>query len=446
VSLARRSAAVALALVAGALGAGCEELQGSAHPEVPLWVHHPGGSLSIFVRRTLTNPDRVKGENYERGRPALDPANLRVFVGSADHGLYAVQAPDGAPLWRFETLGPVQSEPLYDPGEDVVYFGSTDGALYKVRAQDGTLLWRFASNAEVSERPVLRDGVVYATNANDTLLSIDAATGKLRWYQRREPQFGIEIGGHAGAAVAHGLVYTAFSDGTVMAYDAADGAERWPLVDLAADAAEAADGEPPQYLDVDTTPIPARIASGDVVFVASYAGGVVALDAASGRRAWINDHARGVTELVLWEQPAHPPIGQGAPPPGTPEVLAERRARALPQVPARRVLLASSGQTGIWGLDPETGEALWRRELPEGGVTAPAPVAGAFLVGTTRYGLFLLSPLDGGVIDGIEPGNEFAMTPATDGFRAFVMTNGGQLLGVHVQPPPGWTPPKKKDG
>jgi hypothetical protein len=57
-----------------------------------------------------------------------------------------------------------------------------------------------------------------------------------------------------------------------------------------------------------------------------------------------------------------------------------------------------------------------------------------------------MSPLDGGVIDGIEPGNEFAMTPGTHGFRAFMMTNGGQLLGVHVAPPPAWkpkTPPKK---
>jgi outer membrane protein assembly factor BamB len=440
-----RPAAALAALAAlgmAALSSGCEELRGSANPEVPLWVHHPGGSLSVFVRRALTNPNRVKGEFYERGRPAVDPEGMRIFVGSADHGFYAVHAPNGEPLWRFETMGPVQCEPLYDPKEDVVYFGSTDGALYKVRAKDGTLIWRFASNAEVSERPVLVDGVIYATNANDTVLAIDATSGKMRWFQHRQPQFGIEIGGHAGAAVAHGMVYTAFSDGTVMAYDMKDGAERWPLVDLAADAAEAAEGEPPQYLDVDTTPIPTRIAGGDVVLLASYAGGVVALDAMSGRRAWINERAKGVTELALWEQPGHPPIGQGAPQPGTPD--AEAAARDLPQVPARRVLLASSGQTGMWGIDPETGESLWRRELPEGGVTAPAPIAGAFLVGTTRYGLFLLSPLDGGVIDGIEPGNEFAMTPATAGFRAFLLTNGGQLVGVHVAPPPAWVPPKKK--
>ena len=60
---------------------------------------------------------------------------------------------------------------------------------------------------------------------------------------------------------------------------------------------------------------------------------------------------------------------------------------------------------------------------------------GAILVGTTRYGIFLFSPLDGAMIDGIETGNGFAMTPAAYGKRAFVMTNGGQLLGIGLQTP-----------
>ena len=72
-------------------------------------------------------------------------------------------------------------------------------------------------------------------------------------------------------------------------------------------------------------------------------------------------------------------------------------------------------------------------------MTAPVPVQGAILVGTTRYGLFLFSPLDGGTIDGITTGNGFAMTPAAYGRRAFVLSNGGTLLGLSVQPPPSVT-------
>lgn len=415
----RRALGAAFFVTLAASASGCDALRTAAAgaPDAPLWLHHPGGALSVELRRTITAETRQSSERYERGRPEIDAPHRRVFVGSSDQGLYAVRATDGETLWRFETLGAVQSEPLYDPEEDVVYFGSNDGALYKVRAVDGHLLWRFATNAEVSRRPVLRDGTVYVTNANDTLVAINAKSGSMRWHQHRTPAFGMEVAGYAGPALGRDKVYAAFSDGTVAAYSLEDGSEQWPTVDLAAEAEQSA-GEAPRYLDVDTTPIVDRISSGQVVFVASYAGGVFALDAENGTRAWVNDKARGVSELVLWDQPAHASRGgQG------------------PEVPARKVLIASSGLSGLWGIDANDGRTLWRRNLPEGGITAPVPIQGALLVGTTRYGLFLFSPLDGAMIDGIETGSGFAMTPGVFGRRAFVMTNGGALLGVHVQTP-----------
>jgi outer membrane protein assembly factor BamB len=412
------SAALPIA-IAAVCAAGCDQIRaGSTAPAIPLWVHHPGGALSIELRRDVTALARQSGEVYERGRPEIDAAHRRVFVGSSDHGLYAIRADSGATLWRFETLSAVQCEPFYDDEEDVVYFGSNDGALYKVRALDGSLLWRFNTNAEVARRPVTRAGVVYVTNANDTLIAIDAATGKLRWHQHRTPAFGMEVAGYAGPALGRDKVYTAFSDGTVQAYSLEDGSEQWPTVDLAAEAEQAAGGDAPRYLDVDTTPLLDRHSSGMVVYVASYVGGVFALDAENGTRVWVNDKAAGVTNLVLWEQPGHAPRGGEG-----------------PDVPARKILLATSGLTGLWGLDPHDGHTLWRRNLPEGGVTAPAPIEGAMLVGTTRYGLFLFSPLDGGMIDGIQTGSGFAMTPAVYGRRAFVMSNGGSFLGLGVDVP-----------
>jgi outer membrane protein assembly factor BamB len=397
--------------------AGCDSLRGTTAPELPLWVHHPGGALAIEGRRALTAEARQTGEFYERGQPALDPTHRRVFVGSSDHGLYAIRAEDLAILWRFETLSAVQCEPLYDEAEDVVYFGSNDGALYKVAALDGALIWRHNTNAEVARRPVLRSGVIYVVNANDTLIAIDAASGKLKWHQHRTPALGMEVAGYAGPALGRDKVYAAFSDGTVQAYSLEDGSEQWPTVDLAAEA-EQSNGDVPRYLDVDTTPVVDRHPNGTVVYVAGYAGGVFALDAENGTRVWVNDKALGVTNLMVWEQPAHPPRhGDG------------------PEVQARKLLLASSGLTGLWALDPLDGKTVWRRNLPEGGMTVPVPMQGALLVGTTRYGLFLFSPLDGGVIDGIATGNGFAMAPAVFGRRAFVMSNGGTLISLSVDPP-----------
>ena len=87
------------------------------------------------------------------------------------------------------------------------------------------------------------------------------------------------------------------------------------------------------------------------------------------------------------------------------------------------------------GLDPFTGRVLWRNKVPEGGVTAPVAYAGGILVGTTRYGLFLMSPRNGKVIDGFDLGSGFAQTPAAFAGRAYVMTNAGTFLGIGVTPP-----------
>jgi outer membrane protein assembly factor BamB len=413
--LARAAIAAGVALFAGALG--CETLQASAHPELPLWVRHPGGALNVVIRRQITAVGRVAGEPYEHGKPEIDPSHRRVFVGSSDGGLYARRTDDGEAVWRFSTLGPVQTAPLYDPVEDVVYFGSNDGALYKVAAFDGALRWRFMTNAEIARKPTLQNGIVYVVNANDTVVAIDAKTGKTRWTQHRTPAFGMEIAGYAGALVTPDRVYVAFSDGHVAAYDPEDGADRWPLVDLSAEV-EQLQGDLPRYFDVDTTPVYDKIAVGRVVYVASYAGGVFALDAQTGARVWLNDRAKGVTELVLWEQPAHPP-----------------RDGIGPNEPSRKLLLASSSTTGLWALATDDGRETWRRPVPEGGTSAPVGIAGALLVSTTRYGLFLLSPLDGGVIDGLDIANGLAMTPAVFGRRAFAMSNTGVLLGIAVEPP-----------
>jgi len=402
--------AIALAAAFGSAALGCESIRASANPEVPLRV-------DLVYSERLNAPSRQEVEAYERGQPEIDVGARRVFVGSSDHGLYAVRAEDATVLWRFETLGAVQCEPLYDRAEDVVYFGSNDGALYKVRASDGSLLWRFSTNAEVARRPVIVGSTIYAVNANDTVLALDRETGKRLWSQHRQPALGMEVAGYAGPLVWRGLVFAGFSDGTVTAYDADTGAERWQPVDLSAEAEEAL-GDVPRYLDVDTTPVAFLVDESPVVAVGSYDGGVYALDADDGARVWGRSEVTGVHALVVWRQPAHP-----------------SRTDDGPGEPARQLVLAASGTTGLWALDPRTGEDVWHRPLPDGGVTAPVPIAGALLVATTVHGLYLVSPLDGGVIDGIHTGAGFSMAPAAYGLHAFVLNNSGSILGLYVTPP-----------
>ena len=161
------------------------------------------------------------------------------------------------------------------------------------------------------------------------------------------------------------------------------------------------------------------------MLVGSYSGGVFALDAETGSQIWSNPGVKGVTELVMWKQAAHP--GRNGEPPA----------------PARRLLLAASGTTGLWALDPETGTEVWRQTLPTGGFSAPVPIQGALLVSATRLGVFLISPLGGELIDGIHMADGSSMTPAAAGAHAFVLTNGGTLLSLQVAAPLGQVRPNR---
>ncbi len=411
-------------VVLPALLAACTTLTSGdrVNPESPNWFSRPSGDMNVLFRRTLTIEGRKVGEEYEHGRPEIDPIGKRIFIGSSDHGLYAIRALDGSSIWRFETAGMVQSEPLYDAELDVVYFGSNDGALYAVRAADGGLLWRFNCGVEVSKKPALHDETLVFGTSADQVFALDRTTGATKWQIHRSPALGMEISGYGAPTIDGSRVFVTYSDGHVGAYDVRDGSEKW-VVDLSAEAEQTAT-ETVRHLDVDATPVIVEANVGRLVVTATYAGGVYALDENTGTHVWANTEARNVHEIVHWRERAHTPHPQG-------------NDRGGPKVPAHDIIFAASSGTGLWALDPENGRKIWRLPVPEGGITAPVAVAGAVAVGTTRYGLFLLSPIDGRVIDGINLGTGFAVTPSAFGNRLYAMTNAGTLLGIGIDPPLG---------
>jgi len=411
----RRAFAAATLTVLGL--ASCAKREHALNPTNPLWLHRPGWAMSLTFRRPLTDGTTSSKTGIEKSIPAIDHTHGRLFVGTSDHGLYAVRAGDGSVIWRFNTAGGVHSEPLYDETRDVVYFGSDDDGLYALRASDGGLLWRYRTGAEVQRRPVLvqRDngkGILVFDNAADGIFAVDADTGQPKWKHVRNPALGLEISGHAGVAYANERVYCAFSTGRVVAYDAETGKEKWPEVDLTA-VGNPAESEQQQYFDVDTTPT----VVGDRVFVANVATGVFALDATAGTQVWRRPEAEGVSWLTHWSEPPHVDPASGA------------------EVPARALLVAGSGTTGLWALDPKTGEVRWRREGPRGTLGHPVSLAGALLVTSSKLGLFLFEPQQGRPIDAINPGTGFAAGAAAFGNKAFVLTNAGVLIGLEVVPP-----------
>ena len=412
----RASRWLGTALVA-AMALACAKRDTIVNPEMPMWLHRPSWAMHVTFRRLLVAEQGLTAKSgLEKGVPAIDTRHGRIFVGTSDRALYALRASDGSTLWRFQTAGTVQCEPAYDEELDTVFFGSDDAGLYAARAKDGKLKWRLAADAEVQKRPILvrrANGkrVIVFVNAADSVFAADVETGVLLWKRLRTPALGLEISGHAGVAVDHERVYAAFSTGKVVAYDVDTGQDKWPEVDLSGPTGAGQDSAQ-TYFDVDTTPI----VHGDRVFVASVATGVYALDATGAAQIWKRPEAEGVSWLTYWSEPAHVD------------------ATTNVTLPPRALLLAGSGTTGLWALDPKTGEVRWRQRAPRGAFSHPVEFGGALLVTSSKLGLFLFDPLHGQAIDGIDPGAGFSGGAAAYENRAFVLDNTGVLLGLDVTP------------
>lgn len=106
--------------------------------------------------------------------PAVDEA--RVYVGSRDKHLHAVNRLSGKQEWKFKTGGRVESSPLVF--DDAVVFGSSDGRLYAVDPQDGREIWRLDLGENLAVAPAFAAGRIVIGGGEGTLFVIKGGAGK----------------------------------------------------------------------------------------------------------------------------------------------------------------------------------------------------------------------------------------------------------------------------
>jgi len=228
-------------------------------------------------------------EPQEVASPAVDPETGRLYVLTRD-GLAHCIAPDGKAEWTFKAGG------RFDAGAEVaggvIYFGNNEGTLFALKARTGERLWTYDSKEELATAPVIDGQRVLVASQTSTLFAVDRGTGKWAWQYRRDMPGGFTVHGASRPAVALGTVFIGFADGEMVALDANDGTLKW---ERALAAAGPSTSSPVQFLDVDTSP--AVDAATGRVFVASYAGGLYALDAKSGEIVW-QSATQGITNLA----------------------------------------------------------------------------------------------------------------------------------------------------
>jgi outer membrane protein assembly factor BamB len=294
------------------------------------------------------------------------------MVGSAaGDGLYLLARRDGSLVRRYPAAGSsVESEALVT--DDRVYFADVGGSTWCYQL-DGTLLWRHRGSAPTIVRPTKSHGLIVVTDVDDLAVALEADSGSLAWrYQHskdlaREAELTLYA---APPAVVHDdNVLLGFSDGTLAGLDVVTGEVQWTE--------RIGEG---RYPDLVAEPTP----HGTDLYTSGYYRPLVALDMDTQEVRWRVDHG-GASAAVIdtRQEPAtvyHPGSN------GTLRAIssltgAERwawesgnnGALTSPVITEAGLVVASS-QGGVYMVDPDNGNELWRyheQHLLQGVSSAP---------------------------------------------------------------------------
>jgi outer membrane protein assembly factor BamB len=108
-------------------------------------------------------------------------ASWPIFRG--DKGLTGVvdgHLPDKLDLmWSFKTGFAIKSSPVIGLGK--VYIGSNDGFIYALDFEDGSLIWKFNTEDDIEASPLLVDSSLFFGSVGGDFYALNALSGEMIW-------------------------------------------------------------------------------------------------------------------------------------------------------------------------------------------------------------------------------------------------------------------------
>jgi len=174
-----------------------------------------------------------------------------VFFLSFDGGFYCLDANTGARKWRYATTferrfeakrlhGSTPSEQTVPDAHDVflssplifngrIYFGSSDGNIYALEEKSGILQWKFETKGIVHASPAVAGNTIYVGSWDSYLYALDAESGAEKWRFKtgEDPVIANQVGFQSSPAVLDGVVYVGCRDAHLYAVDAQTGQKKW---------------------------------------------------------------------------------------------------------------------------------------------------------------------------------------------------------------------------
>jgi len=344
----------------------------------------PAGIVHVRWRAEIHEHKLFEPRPEECASGAL--AGDRLVIGSRGASVVGVRLADGHIDWATPVSGGVDGPARFDAKRGQVYVGADDGSFYAMDPANGHVRWIYRAKGAIEREPEVGPDAVYVATGADRVIALDALSGKWRWQYERETPDGFTIHGYGAPRLQGSQLLVGFADGNLVSLQTASGDITW-----ARSLASVSD----QFVDVDSTPILDK----DVVYAASYSGGIYGLDVKDG--------------AVRWR-------------------LATEGAGQLSLIDGR--LFFAAPRDGLHSISTD-GQILWRQGLADAGdLSAPMALGHYLVFSGSRGGLFIVDATNGDLLEVFNPGQGICAAATLDpsGTRLYVLSNGGTLYALDV--------------
>ena len=245
-------------------------------------------------------------------------------------------------------------------GNGIVVFGSSNAQVIALNLQTGEIIWNSTVSGEVLATPLVIKNKVIVRTTDGAISGLDDKTGGKLWnYEHNVPA--LTIRGISAPLAVNDKVIAGYDNGKLIALDLANGKFAWET----SIAIPKGRSEVDRLVDLDVDPIEIN----DVVYIASYRGGLSAVSASDGDTMWRNDSISSHTGLSN----------------------------------DFRYLYITDSHAHVWQIDQHNGAGLWQqKDLHHRRLTAPATYQNYIVVGDFEGYVHWLSSSDGRLLGRIQ--------------------------------------------
>ena len=245
-------------------------------------------------------------------------------------------------------------------GNGIVVFGSSNAQIIALNLQTGEIIWKSTVSGEVLATPLVIKNKVIVRTTDGAISALDDKTGGKLWnYEHNVPA--LTIRGISAPLAVNDKVIAGYDNGKLIALDLANGKFAWET----SIAIPKGRSEVDRLVDLDVDPIEIN----DVVYIASYRGGLSAVSASDGDTMWRNDSISSHTGLSN----------------------------------DFRYLYITDSHAHVWQIDQHNGAGLWQqKDLHHRRLTAPATYQNYIVVGDFEGYVHWLSSSDGRLLGRIQ--------------------------------------------